>query len=715
MVSSGVGQAQKALPSITYRTQAVALRQALQDLSKQTGKKLVADPTLEAEPVTILVRGVDLPTLQSKLADVMSAEWVPVRDGQMLVRKAAVLKRLDEDRRVRLAATIQEVLYELASRRRSEPQVTADSAKQVAVQLASLIKSGQHTSEGAAAMATLEGRSAESRLLTDMLLSIGAESLASLPTGKHVFSLNPTNAELPLEGISSGRITQYVAERNLLADAITKTVGDPIRQTGGRYATTAVPINNPSITPLLTIRFDAVSREMRAYLAVFNSEGEQVGDALQRLDNAVGYPQFVKEREKVAGYADRIKVSPALAAISRRVAESNSGGKETPLPPEAVQKLLDPVSSDPLQISFSEPLMAIADKDGSNLIATAGDASFFPCIFYGLKTNSAGTINPALYKLVLRTRASELVEEKDGWLIVKPGDPLQASETRVGRLAFRAFVQAVHEKGYGSLEDWAALTAAHETRPAEDIIFLTDRILRGSRISWDEGNDWNAYRLYGSLSEAQVLAISKGGSLDYGGMSAEQKQCLWTLLYGDSATLLGPQATGDPKKDQEALYDYQGKIQAEATRSVPHGIPDAAKLRMEDNTVETFYATGEKGDTVRDAPLSLDTIAQIIAARERPDLFPAGQESQLSWVAYGGRRSLVFTLTMPNGLALRAPLTEEQKPKGDPIAISALKDVLPEEVWQRLEKRIAFHRDDIKKREKEIRKDLRVKEQSPPL
>lgn len=659
-------------PPLECRYEARPLRAILEDLGKRSGTSLKVEPGLAGEPLILVAKGATLDDLKARIADAISAEWVATKEGPELRRTPALVANLEAARANERLTSVRQGMQALSG----EGDGPLD-AKKVARQFEEFFKNlklAGTTPTTGSQMQALSQATAEARLLRRMLFALGAEALAAAPPGIAVYTVAPTATQRPLPGMDQGDIAAYVREHNALAEALNTLMGGrpaPAVATGlDRAFLTA---SADGLRPLLKVTNDPAANSLNCDLTVYAGDGSLLGQSTVRLD-AVAYPEYLRERLRLARTPERLALTPEVSQVAQRLAQFASP-TPPPLQPAARDLLIQPETSDPLCASLADPMIQQAEKEGLNLVAYASDNSYYPCLFHGMKPDAQGAINPNVYLYVLTSQGKEKLERKDGWLVVKPADPLEATETRIDRPAMGRFMRALRQQGYATIEDWTALAGAHDHEAAETMVDIAVAALRAN-LNGFHSVDWSTCRLYDSFSDTQRERLLAGGSLPAGGLTRDQRAMLAHLVYGSTTAEIVSGGEG-----------VMGTIESEPTEVLPSGLRDDLPVTMADTADETFYVTRSGGGgVVKDMPLKLEWLAQTLAAQELPDRFT--QPAPIQAVSYGRTRQVTISVGLTAKLSMRSTIKEEMRPQGEPIPVPLLKDRLPGGVWARLSQQI---------------------------
>ena len=691
LLACGVSLAQTNSGVVGYTTPAIPLRSALEALSKVSGQKLLVDDELAGEPVVLRLNQVPLKDLEDKLAQEFVGEWVPTKDGLRLTRTPVVKEAFQKELDARRLAAFQKSIDELAPLAKSAP-MDDNEVHRIAATYVKMLqdeKNGSSTADGTAMRYQLGNRTADMRLLAAMVVAIGAEKFSSLPLGRHVFSLSPTPTQLPIEGFDSQILDQYVQQRNLLAKAINDIIPkgvfdgylDAAMASAGRTA-------KGPVRPLLSIDSDPRSDGSWLNLDVYDSSGEAIISLGWSFGNSFKPSALPQDRAKMLAASkndQQVELSPAEANLVARYA--SSAGAKQPLDAEATELLAHPEDHEPLSIAFSRIVLSQAEHENRNLIASVADDDWrLP------RADDKVHVKPSTFEATMTIFKRAEYVRTDGWLVITNKNPVSSSYNRIDRSALGVFTRAYIERGYVTLEDWATL--ATHIQPYDEPTLAWDywNILRGER-GMDYVNSWDALRLYGALGQSQLEQLSAGGSLSFHTLSADEQEALARIVYeGYSLRSTTPPA---PNQDPDNRSPMLEGIEAEATESVPNGVPDNAVLTAKASQEELIYVNQEMGGGNFARQMSLDELAVWLVQDENPR--PGDDpDMKVDAIRVGTKRTITFDLVLSDKVQAEAQLREDQFQKGGPISPSELKDKLPPEMWAKLQKAMATIREQRK-------------------
>lgn len=701
---------------VEYSTPGVPLRIAVGEISRLAGKKLKVGDDLANEPIVLRLADVPLDEAMRRIASVMQGEWVATKEGSMLTRTPALTTRLLEERRSARLALIDKELKKFQDARKQIPILNDEAADRIARQYATMLASEK---EGKRAVGItrdqLSNLTADARLFADIVQAIGAEPLASVPLGSTHFAIHPTQMQIGIAGISDDRLAQYVRERNALARALGSAV-DPKAHDGMLF--TGIQQANQSIQSLpirVLVNVEAQpGHRLFLEMQVYDGRGYKVSNttwAFGRPD----YAEYQASRKKAMDNPARkpaVKAWPALTELAQRELREGAPIGVKPLSKEALDLLLHSDVHDPIQLGFGPTVLDFGKQEGLNVVATLPDDQ----MVIALRGTGKGLVQPEVFELALTCWGRTRFERKDGWLLVDNADPLEATAGRLDRASLATYLQSSYERGYTSLEDWAGVAIANPYPTCFNAVLGFRNVLRGQDAMYDYA-PWDAYRLYGLLSDSQFEALRQGQALLYGALSSEQQECVHRLVY--EWDVIRPIPTGDAQRDYRAALGAEDALGGQPTEALPDGIPRTLAIKMGEEQQERFFLSTDmeyRGGVVKesDQPVDLNWVAMLIAQNQRPDIYPAGTVEKVKAIRYGSERIVTFQFRVSEGSQAEAKMKEERKPTDEPMLVEDLSSRLPPSVWKRLDEAIRKQLDYMQKYAAQIKKDMPKPEKAPP-
>jgi hypothetical protein len=628
---------QDLLKPISYRTVAIPLSQALSDLSKAAGTKLMADGDLGEERIILRLEAVPAKVMMDKIADVCSAEWKPVDGGFELFRSPAMVAKLEKANLDRRVSHITQSIQKMVSDANSDGRMTKDQAAMMAdyfIKSRDLLYTGTRPPYNRQANLAMNRRMAETRLLAQVLAGMNPTDLANLaPGGRYVYTPKPNAVQRELQPIDEETMREYVEDQNMISDAVVDRITKAKRQISADVSDSYPHIKDLNLKPYLVIQPWTGTDTVQADLYI-NSSTQNVGFTSTLLANTMSSAEFWSRYDADQGRANSkgIELDPRLKPLLERPI-SNGLADAPPAPdPDIRSALLTPTEHDPLAFFTSECVLKIADADGVNV-------AFAPCDDCENEARLAcrnGKFTSSLVQTLLAQYGGEECSNQDGWFTGKPLSPLRADARRCPRPEMQKYLRAIDEKGYASIEDQVALVMACAYATSDLLPSIATAELWSQRSNVGSYPSENAIRLYGSLSEEQKGQAKSNLELTYAQLTAEQREFLeWFVYTGFTNFRLTPQT-------QKSAVP--GTFQLEKTDYTPNGLLAGDTLTVTDtNDDAVFYSLRYNDQPSFQRSGTIDEAAQQVAMAEKS---PSGMKATVDNMRATSRRQITIKVTL---------------------------------------------------------------------
>lgn len=518
--------AQEKNPTINYKTIAVPLSVAVQDIARIAEKKLRVQPPLDSQPVIVNLTNVPYETALEWIANVMDGVWEVQGQYRSLKRTAAINMRVQNeafrDRNTRLLDMTQK---RLVGHQRSRLNEETASRTILALQDPSSPDYGQ-----------ARVNSAQIRLVDRVLLAIPRPEVASAPNLNHiVFSDKPKILQNGLR-MSPDELTGICKEQNVWTIALrklAKTHPELKPQVALRE------VIDPSTARLVVI----LSRPIRHIpshieVRIVDEDGRTLVDAEDTLEQP--QPPSIDWKSRAFG---GVTLSPLAAELSSAMNQDQPNISQ-----ELRDALLDPDRRDPLSYAASEGLLGIVEPKRWNLVACLTDDVALPPQVATYVSN--GVVDGAnLMGAIARTGR---VQESPALILIKPDHPFISERSRMNRKALVPYAGSVNRTGTSSLYPQADFLAG--TGPGTDLrlakAWLT--LLKPTSLPL-LGSSPDALCFLGMLGPDQRKRLINGDALTYADLSVEQRRQLSRLNFSPAGEL---HLFQDPPRTNRTL-DYE--------------------------------------------------------------------------------------------------------------------------------------------------------------
>lgn len=687
---AGAVWAQDAFPDVkvTYTTVAVTPRQALAEISAKTGVQLQSTPTMDREVLVLRLKDAPLGDAMRKIAQATAGAWE--KKGEIYYLIADMTKRQQE------AATAQQKYAEGIAKRLQKMREEMTKAKQPPTKTA-----GADDADDFMGFLSM-GESS----LQKMVVALGASAIAQVGEGgRVVYATQPNRMQRPLPGAVSSLIGEFIVEYNKQAVADKQSEGD---LSGAPPEAAAflemfkqpkreVVKGNPAKTLVILERREGMFGGVKLEVKLFDQNGVVLANQSSQI--SVDMPFDPKDYGKPAPAPTKPSPKIELSPVSKELFtvgqsfSSMGAASNLKLSPELMAAFADPVARDPLSFVDSEGLIAVAENRDRQLVADLPDDLLS---FWGnLKAKGDLTIDSFLDGL--KEDDATVIEDADGWMVVSPGQPVEARADRTDRFALRTLIQAAQRQGYVSLDDVAAYALKNDSpmdgAPASTayiMVFAPNAIQAGMMGS----TDWDLLRLYGNLSAVQRQNLKEGGRVGFGQLSPAAQSLLTQMLFGAKTALQVD--TNQPKKESDPLMDMMmsqmsrfgqggggGDFRTEPTEAMPQGLPPAGYLQVAFSSEPIAMAQTISTDFGRNFALSSMELGLFKFFKEDPSMSEvAGELPTFDDLKIGVRSVWNFSLVVAPQVSQKGTLNDDRIPKDAPVYKL---DALPEDFRKRID------------------------------
>lgn len=676
---------------VTYSTAGAPTGKVLKELSAKTGMSLSTSPATERDVLVISVQDAPVKELLAKIAWAVGGSWKQEGDSLRLARTS---EDTAAERARERASTLDGYAKALAKRKAdlaASGELTATKAEEFAKQAAIRVRSfspemrgNQNFWEFAQKMA---GESPAGRAIGKLMSLLTPQDLADLPSGiRVVYSTNPTRMQRSLGGAATAILNAYQRDQVIWAEAMAKhQVKNP---TVGNTTYIVLPelsdpeTNNSGTGKIGKVLF-AMTRSgnvgggVQVELLLANTKGQIIsrgnGNIAAYNFRTEKQPEAPKDDPKVIRGEDAEKI--AFNVQSNRLPK---------IPEEIRARLLQPEIYEPLAMFAGQTLLNAGKARKTNLVATLSDLSFM-FANYGAKET------PFTY-WIWNQRMTNEVEEKDGWLTMRPIAAASARALWVDRKVLGAYLRRQASGARMNVEEqasWAIQLPLEDEAPLYGL--LARYVATGDAQTRYGRGDGRILRFYGSLTKAQRAAAKEGG-LPLAGMTPDQMAIIQRLVFAPYSNL-----QIDYHRAQEAKIDinnfYNG-LMREPTESLPNGIPPDGRFELTESKSEVaFTADWEAQGYVRPSEgMDASQIAWQQFAESRLDLFPHMKEPyqrvDLTRLRMGKRTTYNLAMKFTPMLSLMNQLEDREYTMTQAVSFNGL----PAAFRQAVEKQIEDYR-----------------------
>lgn len=294
------------------------------------------------------------------------------------------------------------------------------------------------------------------------------------------------------------------------------------------------------------------------------------------------------------------------------------------LPKLLTDALSKPTEIDPISFGFGEGILACGDEWKENVIASVSDDEYYWQARTGLTTGE--------FWGRLKRRISLVCDRADGWVIVRPADPIEARRTRGDRIALERLIAKTKEANWALLDDVAefAMSNPNCRQLPQSFLFSFQSMVNyyGEGGAGYISGDIRHLQLYGSLPKSTRAKLEAGEAIPFGSLPSAAKAILTAMVYEPAGALL------------------MGAV-IEPTEIMPGGLPSGAMLTASVSQVTLIAPmpdAGEPSMPVRGMDAAAIAVQRWSSAH---DDSPYAQEvPQLNRVVLGTRKVWHFRVTL---------------------------------------------------------------------
>ena len=605
--------AQDLSKSITYRTVAVPLHVALDQISKQSGLTLFASDELASDPIVLSIKGAAAKDVIDHIASAVGAEWKQRSATEyMLLRPEDLAEKLSKDatdaREARIKSAIDRITKEEAKKPYTDAQLQ-QNARDIAaafkvIEEDPMTKKGYIDGRPVQALAT---RSPAHHALVNLLSQFPIRRLAELEPGEKIVLSNAPNAmQEAFPKDSQSLIEEFIREQNVYADAYAKAQPnqhlsfDPDYMSGG-----TAPIADANFKILLVAsRWDRLARPVSVSFTALDARGNIIGSSYEDL-NPDNLAKRVADSDTATKIAQSQKDIP-LSESSQLVFDALDGASRNRTQAQISDKLktliINPEKYDPLSFLVSDGLLALADDSKSNLVGVLPDCAVN---LNSVQTDDR-TFRLATFMRTLTRSCNVVTQTAEGWTTIAPEDRVEEWKRRTDRALLGKCLREGNEQGYISISSAADLALSQRADCDLDVAMFW--AWTNEKFNPFADRPRHLLQFYASLTPAQISQMQSGGKLAFSSLTKDQWQILQTLAYADDLNLAGSNwyyNAGYP----DARHDR--------TESLPNGIPSDGSVALKDNAQDILYAQLSADDFVLSPrEISIESIGWYLAQQQ---------------------------------------------------------------------------------------------------
>ena len=611
--------------SITYETRAANAEAVLRDLGKQWGTRITLSPDLSREVVVIKVKGVTGEELLQQLAAAMQAEFRQTDDGWRIERTGAIRKTQEESDRQKMAQRLDDWLKEYNESREQKvgegeamPEETAPEEQPVNPEDQKERRQAMEFYQKKAVLDEALWKAVRESASGSLIASIGLKQ-------RIVWSSSPTPRQRPLAPAVQTAFRTY---NNDLAK-LSKTVPEGLKL---EFADAFRPIQRllliiertspyewNIVTKALTQDNIKLVHQQSGASLLWSKMPIEGGDAKNP-------PKPTPSQFKLNDPGTAIPTPEAFKTLSVFINAVSQGSP----PPMVDQKEMlsffqTPAKNEPLSLTTTSALLALADDQKANLVAIVPDDAF--ALEESVLTNQTLTLGSAMEQL--ESLPTLDFDSHDGWILLKARYPSISEACRLDREALQSLIDLEAADGDVSIlargQFWLTYP---EFSPTLWQLYSSLALpsLMGSMFEGG-GELPDAYRFFATLNPPDRAELLAGRPVSVARLSPDARYHLERSIKEITTT------TGDNPELQSWFMRWTGRDTQEQPDRPP--FEDVTDFPPQSNAEAVVLATVHRDYVVRPmgndfsffmGNMSADSLAMMRQMRNSPD---AGEWSSM--------------------------------------------------------------------------------------
>jgi len=666
---------------VTATIPAMPASKALEKLGSQYHLTLTTSPQTADDVLVFRFNKVGISEVFKKIAEADDATWK--KEDEFSYR---LIRTSDQQRALREKAfnlSVQQISRALQKKRdeiKAAPAWNAQAAEALAAKVATHLKSFNPQSQGGdwyQRASQLSNQAPIGKMVNGIVASMDPRELAGLPAGtKVVWSTNPTPMQRPMPREATALIEQYIREEGDWAAAVDKwqlkapTVGNTTYWVGGFGDFQG--IGNIKIATVILTTMPALHNSYLSFeLSSYDEKGKRISQTNVGLADQYGiYNDLMKPVELKPG--EKVLTLEGDAKQVGDVILSMRKGTVAGLPTDLTARIADTVNNEPLNLMVGPLLIQSAEIRNVNLAAHLSDDQ----VMTGMVVSMA-KMGVDRYLSALGTLGTE-ISIKDGWLSVKPSNPVPSPEEQVDRRELGKFLARSTNARSLSVDEQAYFALKLPDPQVNQLPQMFQQLVRPKRDPTYYNRD--LLRFYGLLTSSQKSQMQNGG-LACGSLTREEAGYLGRMVFGQNGFLQYQPRPGKDGRIDDGNWDlYYNGIMREQTVALPNGLPPQALIKLDvDNS--SIVMSGQKDNARFFQPgqeMDPNTLAWNKYGQEHPEIFPwmADEVSRtdLTRLTYGKRLKLTFTVHFTPELSLIQTLDDKSATDFQPVTLDTLPD-----------------------------------------
>ena len=197
------------------------------------------------------------------------------------------------------------------------------------------------------------------------------------------------------------------------------------------------------------------------------------------------------------------------------------------VPPAIVPYLTDAEHNDPLALTPSDEILALAHWSQKPLVAVVPDSAFVDTIPVG------ATITVEDFAHSLATGETMAMSNTGDWIEIKPANPATARQYRCDRVALGRFLRSCMKESIPTLGEFAEFTThADLANNAVVSAYLATAVSGYGNAGLSLKLTWDLYRIFAEFSPDQQASLIGGARLPVTALTSSQQVSFSRVAYG---------------------------------------------------------------------------------------------------------------------------------------------------------------------------------------
>ncbi len=680
---------------ITFDGPAMPVKRMMEAMSRACGIGFSSSPVVAPDVLVIRARNVTVRDLMARIATVEDATWKKEGDSYRLIRTSTQVRAQDAADRARKVEGYRRSIQKTLDSLKKQPPFELGQAQVLARQLQSLIariNPNDQTGNWYTQIDKVEQQGPFSQAIARICALIDPEDLADLePQVKTVFSTAPTPSERPMDARVAEVVNQLVTDLKVWTEAANKyPVAQNTRFYTGALSQTRLGeggVVKPVAKVLLSAFEYSAESGIQLNLMLVDAQGKFIAEAQGSVEwqQFEGNPtELLKSKPEDPKIVLSDDAKQLTAALDQRTPDQNR------LSDSLLNRLSHPEQYEPLSLVASDVLMQVAELKKVNLVALVPDNLFS---IYSLGRDKATT--PGMF--INFMGYNNAVEEKDGWLTLRPKNSAMERKNRCDRAALGQIIRMRMTGKRLDIVEQAEVAAMMPENQYDNLIATISRLVKGQGLV-NQYSDQTMLKFYGLLSPEARTALTNGGlsfsQLPPAAIEVLRKQLYsqWSGLQYESippADGKAPTQADSERENSERELFWKGMYR-EVTECLPNGIPPAGKLTATVTEEDVVFPpdTARRGYIQPGYAMNASTLAWQMYSQAHTNLFPwmldNDQSVNLSLLKFSRRVKIDLKFQFTDRISMQRSMEDSEPKLTEPTPFDQLPQAFRDDVNKQL-------------------------------